>query len=541
MRIASVLSLVLCLLTAPLGAQCGPLVNVPESDPSTGTCNSIPFGSSASYTAGYTYLSLIPGSSLDSFNNYIEDIAFASCSSGNWSCNTVIVGVGHVPNPLPATFNYPTFDAAGVLQTIGSFNDLTLAHNSFPGGTTTGTTTSGPFSWNLTQDTWSPMGFSATGGTGFFWNGVDDVAFFVTYQGSVVTSGGSFHRNSSITKKYGSGYNRTASASSSASALNLQLTVGLGPFIPGTPAWQCNQTNSSVDINGAVDPGPSGPMVTETGVNSAVSINLGGLSGMPWEMAITAPEGGVPLGGGGIAIAGPQVINVDLTAPSLFFLYNLGFANSFVPLSIPANSSTAAKYSMQMVVLDPAQPSGTALSHLNELEWVACSGSENYDLLSEGLGSASVGWSNPGAAGTRAWTVKSGGTSSSGTGPGSAFNGPNYAYCETSGQSNTVFTFDTCPTDVTVLTAATLSFELSGIGATIGTLNIYEGDGSGTFSPTPIFSSVGAIPGQSQGGIEWTNQTIPLALGNPFVNFRFEYTAGGSFTGDLAVDDIQLN
>jgi hypothetical protein len=150
-----------------------------------------------------------------------------------------------------------------------------------------------------------------------------------------------------------------------------------------------------------------------------------------------------------------------------------------------------------------------------------------------------IGWTNP-SAGAAAWTVQTGGTSSGSTGPTSAFNGANYAYCETSGFTNTTFSMDTCAVDVTTLTTGVLSFELSAIGATIGTLNVYQGDGT-TFAATPIYTQTGAEPGQAQGGTEWTNKSITLSLSSPFINFRFEYVSGTSFTGDLALDDIMLN
>jgi hypothetical protein len=137
--------------------------------------------------------------------------------------------------------------------------------------------------------------------------------------------------------------------------------------------------------------------------------------------------------------------------------------------------------------------------------------------------------------------VHTGGTSSAATGPTSAFSLPNYVYCETSGFTNSTFTFETCPVDATMPPLSTLSFQLSAIGATIGTLNVYQGDGAGTFNPTPIFTQTGAEPGQAQNGVEWTTKTVPLTIVNPQVAFRFEYLSGTSFTGDLAIDDIVVN
>ena len=44
--------------------------------------------------------------------------------------------------------------------------------------------------------------------------------------------------------------------------------------------------------------------------------------------------------------------------------------------------------------------------------------------------------------------------------------------------------------------------------------------------------------GPEPAGADWTLESITFALGGPTVSFRFEYAAGGSFTGDLGIDDV---
>ena len=556
MRCLPVLLLGLALLAAPVAAQCAATVSVPDGDPTTGICNVIPFGQSSTWSAGYTTANVIPASFMPSPNQnpYVVDVAFAPCElsstgiTGSWSCSTVIIGIGHIPNPLPSTLNFPTVDTnTGILNGIGSFLDLTLLHNSY--GTVnplhdTQYTTSGTFSWNTTQDTWSPLGYAAAGGTGFAWNGVDNIAWFITFQNSVVpVTGwtGGCHRDAQP-RYSASGYNG-ASASTSSSGLKIQLLVSPGPGLSAVPVWQCNQPTSSADVNGATDPGLGSPMVTTVGAGTTVAVNFGGLMGQPFDLAITSPEPGLPVGGGGFLTgSGYQAVNIDLFAPSLAFLFNGTFTNTFTPYSVFASAPVPVSFAFQQAVIDPGNADGLALSHLNELNWIGCGVSENWDSLPTGLGVTPIGWTNP-AAGATAWTVQTGGTSSSSTGPTSAFNGPNYAYCETSSPNfpNVPFVMDTCAVDVTTLMTGILSFELSAIGSTVGTLNVYQGDGSGTFAVTPIYTHTGAEPGQAQGGTEWTNKSITLSLGSPFINFRFEYISGTSFYGDLALDDILLN
>lgn len=524
----------LILVCGALSAQtCAVGVNCPDGDSTMGTCNTFPFGQ-----VSYSYASVIAASFMDPTNPYVNEIAFAPCGSGVWSANDVIVAMGHVPNPLPATFNFPTVDATGNLQTIGSFLDLTIVHNSYPTGTVGPVSTTGPLSWTATANTWSPLGFAASAGTGFLWNGVDDVGFFITFQNSATI--GSCHR-ATEPRMYATGFNQPACTScQSAAALKIQLQVTQGPGLPAIPAWQCNNAGASLDVNGAPDPGPGSPMVTTVGIGSSVVVNFGGVAGSPWEVGITSPEPGQAVGFGGFLTAGGQAVNLNLTAPSLQFQFGFGLTNSFVPFAINTGSAAATSLSAQTYVIDPGTMDGFSLSHLNTLSFVPCSVTENFDALSLGTGVAPIGWTNPSAG--VAWTVDASGTPSAATGPTSAFNGSNYLYCETSSPNfNTTFTIDTCPIDITTLAGGVLSFELSAIGATIGTLNVYQGDGAGNFIPIPIYTQTGAEPGQSQGGVEWTNKTILLTLPSPFVDFRFEYMSGASFTGDLAIDDIILN
>ena len=69
---------------------------------------------------------------------------------------------------------------------------------------------------------------------------------------------------------------------------------------------------------------------------------------------------------------------------------------------------------------------------------------------------------------------------------------------------------------------------------------VTDGSGPGTFT-TLIGTYTGADPTQSQGGVEWSSESIPFTPTTLVVAFRFSYTAGGTFTGDLGLDDIFAN
>lgn len=228
-------------------------VFVPDNIANAGTCNAIPL--SASFGSGaMTYVARIPASYMDPTQRLILDVMFAPCGSTAFSAPSLQMGLGHVPNPVPNPFTFPSFDPAGNMIAPGSFLDYQPLWNSV---------VQGPFNYAMTQDTWSPMGF-APGGTGFVWNGIDDVGFFITYSGA--TGGNSGHRTATEPfRLYASGaYQATVSSGSGAAGLKMALTT---------------TTNSRCSGCGALSLGMSG-VPRLGGQISATLSNLGG--GVPF-------------------------------------------------------------------------------------------------------------------------------------------------------------------------------------------------------------------------------------------------------------------
>ncbi len=224
------LSLALALAAVSAVAQVS--VFVPDNNPAAGAaCNVIPFGSSASFAPGYTYAARVPASYLNAAATKLDEVWFAPCGTGTWSAPNCIVAVGHVPTPLPCPFTFPSGGS------IGSFLDLTIIHDS---------AVQGPFSWNATQYTWSPLGFAAGGGTSFCWNQNNDIAFFITFQNSTIASAsswsGSCYRSATEpSRSYSAGWQAPASTTcNSATGLKMQLDFSAcSPALPSvTPVGQ---------------------------------------------------------------------------------------------------------------------------------------------------------------------------------------------------------------------------------------------------------------------------------------------------------------
>jgi hypothetical protein len=107
-------------------------------------------------------------------------------------------------------------------------------------------------------------------------------------------------------------------------------------------------------------------------------------------------------------------------------------------------------------------------------------------------------------------------------------------YCETSSPAAAGDTYILNTDTYSGASISTLSFQLSRVGATIGTLEVRMDDGSGTFA-----TLLASYTGEDPSGAEWTAESITLPSPLPAnVQFQFHYTRGTSFTGDIAIDDF---
>jgi len=134
------------------------------------------------------------------------------------------------------------------------------------------------------------------------------------------------------------------------------------------------------------------------------------------------------------------------------------------------------------------------------------------------------------------WSVNSGATPSTGTGPGSASEGNNYAYTESSSPNypSKVATLNSPCFDLTGLTDPELAFEYHMNGSVMGTL-IVEGSADG-ITWTELFTVSG-----DQGNI-WNTQVLSLAdyATETTFNIRLGVTTLNSYTSDVAIDNIEI-
>ena len=135
------------------------------------------------------------------------------------------------------------------------------------------------------------------------------------------------------------------------------------------------------------------------------------------------------------------------------------------------------------------------------------------------------------------WTLRSGGTPSSNTGPSSAAQGTYYVYVEASSPnypSKVTYLNSPC-FDLTGASEATVTFQYQAVGNSVGTCDLQASTDDGD-SWTTVWTRSG-----SQGSA-WTSQSVSLGsyLGGT-VRLRYRGTTSTSWQGDMCVDDFELS
>ena len=156
-------------------------------------------------------------------------------------------------------------------------------------------------------------------------------------------------------------------------------------------------------------------------------------------------------------------------------------------------------------------------------------------------------WTATGPSASYNWLQNSGATVSSDTGPNDAtvFGssstsnciGCNYAYCETSGSGGTgTFNLTSNCFDFSALSSTRCTFSYHAFGATIGALSLEVSTDLTNWSP--VWISSGQQHSSNSEAATTAQVDLSAFAGLSQVYLRFNYVAGGSYTGDVAIDDV---
>jgi hypothetical protein len=137
--------------------------------------------------------------------------------------------------------------------------------------------------------------------------------------------------------------------------------------LPVTFEYETNSPSASFDINGVAPTVFQGAEVLAA-LNQVVTLNLGSnLVGMPFNLGVTLPDLLVSASNGAIYSANQQIVNLNIAAPSLWFLFGGSVSNPFVtpwsaPISLPISSPVPIQAAAQMIILDPGHPDSFSIS-----------------------------------------------------------------------------------------------------------------------------------------------------------------------------------
>ena len=129
------------------------------------------------------------------------------------------------------------------------------------------------------------------------------------------------------------------------------------------------------------------------------------------------------------------------------------------------------------------------------------------------------------------WTINSGGTSSSNTGPSSAFDGTYYAYIETSPSSTwgSAANLVIPCIDPTFWVNSTFVFAYHMYGLNMGTMNVDVSEDDGA-----TWTNIWTLSGDQ--GNAWAEASIDLSSYTGQIDLRIQGIGGTSYTSDMAID-----
>ncbi|MEM1323772.1 MAG: T9SS type A sorting domain-containing protein [Bacteroidota bacterium] len=191
--------------------------------------------------------------------------------------------------------------------------------------------------------------------------------------------------------------------------------------------------------------------------------------------------------------------------------------------------------------LSTGQYNRISFSAINDYQNASCNFGESCSAVISSFPAVTdfesdLGWNNV-AGDDFNWLRQSGSTPSGSTGPSGASQGTYYAYMEVSSPNYPTKNahFVSPCYDLTAITSPEVTFRYHMYGSTVGTLRL-EASTDGT-SWSQLWSRSG------DQGNAWLSATVSLNsyTSNDRVRLRFSGTSGTSYTGDMAIDDVQVD
>jgi hypothetical protein len=301
---------------------------VPDSDPTLGTCNVIPFGSTVGGSFyNVKYQTRCTAADLGGAVNLITGLGFASCNTGRSHFDSLEIVIDHIPASQPLVTTFASNLTAAAVTVLSSTN----------------------YTWNVTANAWNEIGLQQL----FVYNGVDDIVVQITTVNGIAPAG--FHRGTRERIYWASSSGTPpASGTSGNAAGKIEVSMLTG----------------KLSSHGDGCPGSNGtPLLTMQGtgqVSTTVSFDL-----------TNGVQGGIALFIAGTTNGGPFPFDLSvLGAPGCFAYTDLGITNvvlldgvgaGSVVLPIPAGAAGVLLYAQYAVLDVPANAFGFTSSNYGRL------------------------------------------------------------------------------------------------------------------------------------------------------------------------------
>lgn len=326
MRVANVIANLL--LVPGIVAQ-GQAFTVPAgTSPSTGTCNSIPWGDAgSSIWSNQRYQVVVPASDLGAAG-FITGLEFAPCGTGTHTSSTLTITIGMVPNGFQ--FGAGNVDFAANLASASGTTVVLDQSN---------------YSFDLNADNWTNVGFTAS----FPYDGASDLLIDILTAGNTNLGAPGMRRADDRQRLYAVDWTGIPPVTGTTDLMALKMRVLTGCAELSTFGLGC----AGLELSFAGAPALGGTLAVDMSGGAATSpaaldIGLVGTSPFPIDLS--------PFGLRGCLL----YTSVELSANAV----SDGAGNATLSLPVPSSPAlTGARLFFQWVHLNDAAPGGAATSN----------------------------------------------------------------------------------------------------------------------------------------------------------------------------------